>query len=190
MLFALQERGKNRLYQAIKDSRGSAGIFTLFFTLVALALTALVLDIGYLFAVKINARHALNLALKAAAAQVDMAALSNAENPRVVILTQEAGEVFYSCLRENLRLDAWNNPLPGSIADGPVRVEYFRVVNEVPFSYQYGDFRETIVRPSVTAIISFPVKIGPWIRMVRPDYGEVVTIYVHSTVAPRIIPQR
>lgn len=171
----------------IKGDRGSAAILTLFFTLVVLALAALVLDIGYLFAVKINARHALNLALKAAAAQVDMAALSDAESPRVVILAQEAGEAFHSCLRENLRLDDGDNPLPGSIADGPVRVEYFRVVNEVPFTYRYGDFSETIVRPSVTAVISFPVRIGPWIRAVRPDYGETVTVYVHSTVAPRVV---
>ncbi|WP_062285675.1 hypothetical protein [Neomoorella mulderi] len=171
----------------MRDNKGSAAILSLFFSLVAIVMIALVMDVGYLLAVKISARHALNIALKAAAAQIDRAALADAENSRVVILEQEAKKAFYTCLRENLRLDGNNNPLSGSMADGTVGVEYFHVANDVPFSYQYGDFRETITRPAVTAIISFPVKIGPWIRVVRPDYREVTTIYVHSTVAPRVI---
>ena len=173
-----------------KREAGYGFVLALLFLPVALVLFSLALDLGRFYAVKVGARHALNLALRSASAQLDMEALRDPQNSRVRILPVEAENAFRQVLRENLKLDGNDCPLPGSPVDGRVRVEYFRAVNDVPFTYQFayegGVYRETITVPSVTAIISFPVKVW-WMRAVRPETQGVVTMYVHSTVAPRVV---
>ena len=165
-------------------------MLALVFLPVALGVFSLALDVGRFYAVKVGARHAVNLALRSASAQIDLNLLRDPLNPQVRILPAEAENAFRQYLRENLRLDDNYNPLPGSPVDGQVRVEYFRVVNDVPFAYQFayegGTYQETITAPSVTAVVSFPVKVW-WMRAVRPETRGTVTMYVHSTVAPRVV---
>lgn len=157
---------------------------------VALAAFSLVMDIGRFYAVKVGARHAVNLSLRSASAQIDLNLLRDPLNPQVRILPAEAENAFRQYLRENLKLDENCNPLPGSPVDGQVRVEYFRAVNDVPYTYQFayegGVYQETITEPSVTAIVSFPVKVW-WMKAVKPETKGAVTMYVHSTVAPRVV---
>jgi hypothetical protein len=164
------------------------GLLALFYALVGLALMAMVYDVGHLFAAKLAVRHGLNLALRAAAAQIDMEALADAENPRIVIQPGPAEQAFYAYLRENLKLDGANCPLPGSPCDGPVVVNDFEVVNSVPCVYRYGTYEEVVETPGVTAVLSFPVELGPWLRAVRPETQGQVLVYVHSTVAPKLMP--
>ncbi|MGI9951344.1 hypothetical protein V3F56_03195 [Moorellaceae bacterium AZ2] len=168
--------------------KGYMSLLTLFYTIIGLALMGMVYDMGHLLAAKLVVRHGLNLALRAAAAQIDMDALADAENPRLVIQPVPAEQAFYAYLRENLKLDPDNYPLPGSPCEGPVSVDDFLVVNEAPYVYQFGDYEEVIDGPGVTAVVSFPVKLGPWFRALKPDTGGEVVVYVHSTVAPKLVP--
>jgi hypothetical protein len=61
------------------------------------------------------------------------------------------------------------------------------VVNEgeVPFTYTFGSFTETVTRPAVVGIISFPVKSGMFSRLAGSP--EETTMYCHATVAPELI---
>lgn len=172
-------------------SKGNATIFTLFLSLACFAVMAMAGDIGLLYAARIQGNHALNLALRAAAAQVDPEALADAARPHIRILPDEAYRVFLTYLRRNMKLDESNAPLAGSVASGPVTVKYFRVVNEeeLPFSYSYGSFQETITKPGVTAIISYPVRLGPFGRVAKPGLSREVEVKMHVTVVPEILPE-
>ncbi|SFH33832.1 Putative Flp pilus-assembly TadE/G-like [Desulfotomaculum arcticum] len=169
-----------------KDRRGSVSILTLFIIPVIIAVGAMVADIGNFFCVKISAKHMLNLAVRAAAGQIDIEELSN-EN--IVIDESAASQKFYEALEKNLRLDSNLHPLTGSIIDGPVSVAYLKIINndELPYTYSYGSFTETITQPSVTAIIEFPVKYGMLGQVTGT--GTQCTMTVHVTAGPQLIRQ-
>uniref|UniRef100_A0A7C1FFM7 Uncharacterized protein n=1 Tax=Ammonifex degensii TaxID=42838 RepID=A0A7C1FFM7_9THEO len=156
--------------------------------MVLFGVLALVGDVARLYAVKVSARHALNLALRAASNQLDMEALADPENPRLVIKEADAEAAFYQVLQANLRLDSSNTPLAGSIADGPVEVCYFRVVNAPPYTYSFGSHQETVDRVGVTGIIRVPVKLSAFARAAA-EVPEYVGLYVHSTVVPEVLPR-
>ncbi|MBF7084376.1 hypothetical protein IT084_15590 [Desulfallas sp. Bu1-1] len=170
--------------QLMRDRRGVASVTFLVLLVAVMAVGSLLADVAQLYATRIAARHMLNLSLRAAAAELDPEEL---KDNRVVIDEAAATNKFYEILRANLKLDMNNNPLPGSIADGPVEVCYFQVVNgdRLPFSYTFDNYSETISRPAVTGIIRFPVKISFWGRVIsdEPD----TDMYVHSTVMPELI---
>ncbi|HBQ26787.1 MAG TPA: hypothetical protein DD791_10380 [Syntrophomonas sp.] len=169
----------------MRNQRGSVSILSLFIIMVLLVLLAYVTDVARLQAIKIHSRHSLNLALRAASAQIDMEAYNDAENPRLVIKEADAEAVFYQILRENLSLNTNNEPYAGSAADGRVEVCYFRVIQEgdLPYSYSYGDYSETINRVSCTGIIKVPVRLSPFARF-STGLPEHTYQYVHSTVGP------
>jgi hypothetical protein len=182
-------RGEIKIAGTIYNNRGSASIFVLVSCVFLLFVFFLVFDIARLYAIKISARHGLNLALRAAAAEIDMDALADPDNPKLRIMPDQAEASFYRILRANLRLDEDNAPLMGSIADGSVEVCFFRVVNEedIPFAYTYDGYSEVISKVAVTAIIKVPVKMGSFAR--AAGASEYSYLYVHSTVGPELVPQ-
>ena len=122
----------------IRSEKGSSALSLLIFLLTFLEVFALVSALARVYAAKISVRHALNLSLRAASGQLDQDRLADPEAPQVYILPSQARQVFDAALRENLRLDRWNNPQDASVAGGPVEVSYFQVVNDVPFTYNWG----------------------------------------------------
>jgi len=171
----------------MRNQRGSVSILSLFIIIVLLVLLAYVTDIARLHAIKIHCRHSLNLALRAASAQIDMEAYNDAENPRLVIVENDAEVAFYQVLRGNLSLNANNEPYAGSAADGRVEVCYFRIIQAVdlPYSYSFGNHSETINRVSCTGIIKVPVRLSPFARF-STGMPEYTYQYVHSTVGPDV----
>jgi Flp pilus assembly protein TadG len=168
----------------MRDRRGAASVTFLVLLVAVMAVGSLLADVAQLYATRIAARHMLNLSLRAAAAELDPEEL---KDNRVVIDEAAAMNRFYEVLRANMKLDTNNNPLPGSVADGPVEVCYFQVINgdKLPFSYTFDNYSETISRPAVTGIIRFPVKMSFWGRVVSEEADT--DMYVHSTVTPELI---
>ncbi len=171
----------------MRNQRGGVTILSLFIIMVLLVLLAYVTDIARLQAIKIHSRHSLNLALRAASAQIDLEAYNDAENPRLVIADAAAATAFYQILQKNMSLNANNEPYAGSAADGRVEVCYFRVIQaeDIPYTYSYGSYSETVDRVSCTGIIKVPVRLSPFARFSTgmPEYSQ---LYVHSTVGPDV----
>lgn len=88
-----------------------------------------------------------------------------------------AREVFEEYLRKNLKLDSSLNPMPGSIASGPVTVEDFRVYNPggVPAQCPLGT---PIERTSVHVVVRIPAD-RPALRGL---FGDRVYIKIHRDV--------
>ncbi len=169
----------------LKDQRGSASLLALFMIICFFAVGALVTDVAKHYCIKIAVKHKLNLACRSASAQLD---LDELKNTNLVIDEARAAQTFYDVLKVNLALNDGLVPQQGSILNsGPVRVDYFKVVSpaEVPFTYTFGGYGETVDRVAVVAVISFPVKSGAFARMAgAPDQ---TTMYCHVTVAPELI---
>lgn len=149
------------------------------------AVTALVTDVGKHFCIKVAVQNKLDLAVRSAAAQVDEEELKNAG---LVIDEARAAQTFYDTLKINLLLDDSLNPLTGSMLNsGPVQVAYFKVVKpeEIPFTYTFNGFTETINMVSVVAVISFPVKSGAFSKLA--GLPEETTMYCHVTAGPELI---
>lgn len=162
------------------QSKGSVALFVLVGMALLFLIYGLTADVARLYAVKVQARQALNLALRAANTQIDMDALADPEGPRIVIQEGSATNKFYENLQQNMRLDANMNPVSGSIADGHVNVLHFQVVNNPPETYSFGSLTETLDKVGSTAIIEVPVRLSGLSRaMGQPD---TVNIRVHSTV--------
>jgi hypothetical protein len=173
------------LKQLFRDQGGSASVLALFMIMCFFALGALVADVAKHYCIKTAVKYKLNLACRSAAAQINEEELQNAN---LVIDEARAAQAFYDVLKTNLKLDDGMIPQAGSILNsGPVQVAYFRVVSteETPFTYAYDDYVETVNRPAVTAIISFPVKSGTFTRMAGGP--EETTMYCHVTAAPELI---
>jgi hypothetical protein len=168
----------------IRDQRGSASVLALFMILCIFAVFALVADVANTFCIKVSAKHKLNLALRSASAQLDWEGLKSAS---LVIDEAGATQAFFDVLKSNLVLDDSLSPLPGSILSGPARVEYFKVVKpeEVPFSYAYGSYTETLDHVAVVGIISFPVKSGLFYRL--SGGPEQTAMYCRAAAAPELI---
>jgi type II secretory pathway pseudopilin PulG len=174
----------------IKNQKGSVTILALIVMVIMFIMLALAIDVTNQYATKIKAQHSLNLALRAASSQISIEALTDAYNPRVEILPDDAWSAFNLTLRQNLSLDSNNQPYLNSPLDGPVSICYFKVINssDIPYTYNYSDYSETIDKVSVTGIISFPVKMSAFAQFISgvPEYQ---TMYVHSTVGPEMTPK-
>ncbi|MCL6478989.1 MAG: hypothetical protein K6T65_11325 [Peptococcaceae bacterium] len=169
----------------LKDQRGSASVLALFMMVCFFASGALVADAARHFCIKVAVKHKLNLACRSAAAQVDEEELRNAS---LVIDEARAFQTFCDVLRANLVLDASLAPQPGSILNaGAVQIEMFEVVDpdEVPFTYTFDGYTETVDRTAVVAIISFPVKSGAFARLTGS--AAETTMYCRVTAAPELI---
>ena len=169
----------------IKDQRGSASVLALFMVICIFSVGALVADTAKHFCVKIAVKQKLNISLRSAAAQLDENELKNAS---LVIDEAGAAQAFYEVLKINLELDDSLTPQAGSILNaGAVQVDYLKVVkpDEIPFTYTFGGYTETVDRVAVVGIISFPVKNGMFSCLAgSPETG---TMYCHATVAPEFI---
>ncbi|MFZ5650855.1 MAG: hypothetical protein ACOY4I_08370 [Bacillota bacterium] len=169
----------------VKDRRGSASVPALFMVICIFSVCALVADVAKHFCVKIAVKQKLNIALRSAAAQLDENQLKNAS---LVIDEARATQAFADVLKVNLVLDDALTPQPGSILNaGPVRIDYLKVVrpDEVPFTYNFGGYTETVNKVAVVGIISFPVKNGTFSRLAGAP--EETTMYCHATAAPELI---
>lgn len=168
-----------------KDQRGSASILAIFMIISIFAVGALVSDVAKHFCIKVAAKQKLNIACRSASAQLNEEELKNAN---LVVDEARASQAFHDVLKANLILDEALVPQAGSILNsGAVQVVYFKVVNpgEVPFTYTYGSYTETVSRSAVVAIISFPVKSGTFARIAGGP--EETTMYCHVTVSPELI---
>jgi len=172
--------------KVVQDQKGIASVAFLVLFMAVMAVGSLLADVAGLYATKITARHMLNLSLRAAVAELDPEEL---KNNQIVIDEPAATNKFYEMLRANFKLDLYNNPLPGSIADGSVEICYFQVVNgdRLPFSYAFESYSETISRPAVTGIIKFPVQVSFWGRVAGNGMTDNTDMYIHSTVTPELI---
>ncbi len=141
-------------------------------------------EVAKTFCLKISVKHKLDLALRSASAQLVGEELKNA---RLVIDEAAAARAFFDVLKTNLVLDDSLAPCAGSILTGPVRIVFFKVVNEdeVPFTYECGGCTETVDRTAVVGIISFPVKAGMFARLA--GLPEESAMYCRVTVAPELI---
>lgn len=168
-----------------KDQRGSASILALFMIISIFAVGALVSDVAKHFCIKVAVKQKLNIACRSASAQINDEELKNAN---LVIDQGRAAQAFYDVLKANLILDNALVPQDGSILNsGAVQVAYFKVVNpgEVPFTYSFGSYTETVSRSAVVVIINFPVKSGMLTRLAGGP--EETTMYCHVTVSPELI---
>jgi len=169
----------------IKDQGGSASVLALFMVICIFSVGALVADTAKHFCVKISAKQKLNISLRSAAARLDENELKNAN---LVIDEAGATQAFYDVLKMNLVLDDSLTPQAGSILNaGAVQVNYLKVVkpDEIPFTYTFGGYTETVDRVAVVGIISFPVKNGMFSRLAgSPETGAM---YCQATVAPELI---
>ena len=169
----------------LRDQRGFVSLLALFMIICFFSVGALVTDVAKHFCVKVAVKYKLNLACRNASAQIDEEEIKNAN---LVIDEARAAQAFYDVLKVNLDLNDSLAPNAGSIlSSGPVRVDYFKVVSpsEVPFIYSFGGMTETVTRPAVVAIISFPVESGVFARLAgQPDE---TTMYCHVTSAPELI---
>lgn len=181
------EGGDNirEMMSKLSNQKGSISIFVLILLILLFVMIALTSDIARLYAIKVQARHSLNLALRSACSQIDMVALTNADNPQLIIIASDAETKFYQVLQANMRLDGNNNPTTASVADKQVEICYFKVVNttDLPFDVNYQGYTETINKVSCTGIIKVPVKLSVFARFISgmPEYTE---LYLHSTVGP------
>ncbi|MFZ5643868.1 MAG: hypothetical protein ACOY46_09790 [Bacillota bacterium] len=171
------------MIKTIAGQRGGVVLFALLFTLpVLFAVFVMASDIGNVVVNKIDVRSKLNLALRAAAGQYDEEKLKDPVNPRAVVDQSRAEDKFREYLKKNLRLDDSYNPAEGSFLAGKVEVVYFKVVTDtdLPFTYGYNGYSETVDKSGVVGIIRFRVKNSPFAVAVGQERESCM--YVHSTV--------
>jgi len=171
----------------LNDNRGVAFIYTLMCFMVFLLFISVAVDVGHVLMAKIKAKHALNLALRAAANEIDMDRLADPENPVLYIKEPEARAKFDRILQKNLKLDAGFNPEAGSIADKQVTVEAYQVFNSLG-QFRYGSYTENINDVCVSSVIKVPIKLSGFAK-VSADIPEDFDLYVQATVKPQLIPQ-
>lgn len=177
------------MFRKRNNQNGNIFILMLFSLIVFLPLLSMAFDVGRVKTIKVIARHDLNLACRAASNQVDQAALADANNPHVVILSGSARTAYDQILQSNMHLDTSNNPVSGSPSNGPVNTVSFVVLNspDLPYTNTFQGETETVTRPSVTATICFQVKLsGITGYATGMDH---INLYVHSTVGPELSPQ-
>ncbi|HBV99340.1 MAG: hypothetical protein JL50_21635 [Peptococcaceae bacterium BICA1-7] len=172
----------------LKDQRGGVVLFIALLSVPFLmAVMVLTFDVGNVVVNKSEVKSKLALALRAAAGQYDEDLLSDPVNPRAVVDEARAEVKFHEYLKKNLNLDHSYNPLEGSFVAGRVEVVYFKVVSDgdLPFTYGYNGYSETVDRSGVVGIIRFPVKSSPFAAVAGQE--EKSYMYVHSTVVTELI---
>lgn len=171
-----------------REQRGGAVLFIALLSVPFLmAVMVLSFDVGNAVVSKSEVKSKLTLALRAAAGQYDEEKLEDPVNPRAVVDESRAEDMFREYLKKNLKLDDSYNPLEDSFITGRVEVVYFKVVTDtdLPFSYGYNGYTETVDKSGVVGVIRFPVKASPFARVV--DQAETSYMYVHSTVVTELI---
>lgn len=102
-----------------------------------------------------HGKHALNRAVHAAAQQSDQVKLAEGIH---AIDESKARAVALQYLQANLRLNAVNDPLPGTFLQKGIAVELFKIINDgevFPYTYTnsvYG-YSVTLERPGVIMFI-------------------------------------
>lgn len=177
------------LFRALRAGRGSAALLLALFFPVFMCAVSMSWDLGRLYAAKIAARHALNLAVRAAAAEVDQAALSDPAGPRAAVDPGRARASFDAVLAANVQ------PYLGGLFSGPPRVLFFAVVNApadaarlgtpaAPWSYSVGGRTVTLAQAAAAAEIAVPVRLGPFGRWAA---GRAeVEVLAHAAAAPEL----
>jgi len=172
-----------------RDRRGSAVLLFAFLFPLFICMLSMAWDLGRLYAAKVACRHALNLAVRAAAAEIDPDALADPSGPRMVVVPGRAKASFDAVFRANY------DPLRGRLVDGNYREVFFYVVNypddakrvgslSTPFSYFTGAKTVTITQPGVAAEVAVPVELGPFGKLATGQ--SVVEIKVHTAAAPEL----
>ncbi len=179
-------------------SRGNVTLLVLFLCLAFFAVLAMVADMGMLYAARIQANHALNLACRAAAGQIDEDALADPVKPIIRIKPDEARHVFHEYLRKNMKLDLENRPRTGSLVSSQIIVNRVEVVNweeiETGQGQGYGghlfeheDYSEVVTRPAVIGLVTVPVKLGPFSRFAEVRADGMTALKIHVRVEPEIV---
>lgn len=137
------------------DRKGTASaVIGMIFVMIAMMLIALVFDTAFIFAKRDAIKQALDYS--------NMAVYRNLNEEKLAegileIDKTTAQDTFQEFLIKNLRLDSSLNPLPDSLAAGPVEVEDFRVFNseDLPNTDGLGNL---VTEVSVYSQIRIPLK--------------------------------
>ncbi|KKM13048.1 hypothetical protein SY88_00320 [Clostridiales bacterium PH28_bin88] len=110
-----------------QDNKGTAAaIIGVITVMLAMMLFALAFDTAFLYARRDAIKQALDYSNMAVYRNLDLDKLADG----ILYINKTAAEdTFQEFLAQNLRLDGSLNPLPGSLAAGPVQVVDFRVFN-------------------------------------------------------------
>lgn len=138
-----------------RDRKGGAtAVIGAIITLISMMLFALAFDTAFLYARRDAIKQALDYS--------NMAVYRNLNREKLVdgileIDVTSAQDTFREFLANNLRLDGNLNPLPGSLAAGPVQVVDFQVFNpeDLPNTDGLGNI---VTEVSVYSQIRVPVK--------------------------------
>lgn len=138
-----------------ENRKGTASaVIGMIFVMIAMMLIALVFDTAFIFAKRDAIKQALDYS--------NMAVYRNLNEEKLAegileIDKTTAQDTFQEFLIENLRLDSSLNPLPDSLAAGPVEVEDFRVFNseDLPNTDGLGNL---VTEVSVYSQIRIPLK--------------------------------
>lgn len=137
------------------DRKGTASaVIGMIFVMIAMMLIALVFDTAFIFAKRDAIKQALDYS--------NMAVYRNLNEEKLAegileIDKTTAQDTFQEFLIKNLRLDSSLNPLPDSLAAGPVEVEDFRVFNSEDLSNTDG-LGNLVTEVSVYSQIRVPLK--------------------------------
>ncbi|MCR4441240.1 MAG: hypothetical protein QHH10_03875 [Peptococcaceae bacterium] len=138
-----------------RDQKGGASAVTGAITvMIAMMLLALAFDTAYLYARRDAIKQALDYSNMAVYRNLDREKLAD----RLLAIEEIAAQdTFREFLAQNLRLDGNLNPLPGSLAAGPVQVADFRVFNpeDLPNTDGLGN---PVTEVSVYSRVRVPVK--------------------------------
>ncbi|MBO8169091.1 MAG: hypothetical protein H0Z35_07915 [Thermoanaerobacteraceae bacterium] len=139
----------------LKDKKGSASFLVSSQVLLLLVmLFALIFDVGFLYMDWQEIKKGQDFANMAVYRAVDLVQLRRGN----LYINEPAGQsVFLEFLKLNLKLDDSLNPLPGSPADGPVRIIKFEIYNpgELPAADSMGNVLDEV---AVHSVIEVPVK--------------------------------
>lgn len=138
-----------------RDRKGGAtAVIGAIITLISMMLFALAFDTAFLYARRDTTKQALDYSNMAVYRNLNREKLADGILEIDVISAQDT---FREFLANNLRLDGNLNPLPGSLAAGPVQVVDFQVFNpeDLPNTDGLGNI---VTEVSVYSQIRVPVK--------------------------------
>ncbi|WP_246110705.1 hypothetical protein [Thermosediminibacter litoriperuensis] len=159
----------------MRDKRGSGTIiFGLLFLIPFMTFSMFLVESKFLYSIKNAADDAVTAAALAALKSVNPLDIAYGE---YVLDANAARDTFYEYLRNNMKLDAGMNPLPGSVAVGPVYVDEFIVYN--PESYPAFCPRGTYIKnTAIHVVLRFKTRRP----VLKGLFGEYVDITLHRDV--------
>lgn len=159
----------------MKDKRGSGTIiFGLLFFIPFMTFSMFLVECRFLYTIKNAADDAVVAAALAALKSANPVDIAYGE---YMLDTNAARDTFYEYFRKNMKLDAGMNPLPGSVAVGPVYVDEFIVYN--PGSYPTFCLRGTYIKNTAIHVV---VKFRAKRPALKGLFGEYVDIVIHRDV--------